>query len=54
VDDLYSAGADIVISEELEAGIEMGRYILLHMGIDESTIEQYSQTIRAFGSADFF
>lgn len=54
VEDLYAAGADIVISEELEAGIEMGRYILLHMGIDESTIEQYSQTIRAFGSADFF
>jgi CPA2 family monovalent cation:H+ antiporter-2 len=54
VSDLYAAGADIVISEELEAGIEMGRYILLHMGVDESTIEQYIQTIRAFGSADFF
>lgn len=54
VEDLYSAGADIVISEELEAGIEMGRYILMHMGIDESAIEQYSKTIRAFGSADFF
>lgn len=54
VDDLYAAGADIVISEELEAGIEMGRYILLHMGIDESAIDQYVQTIRAFGSADFF
>lgn len=54
VPDLYAAGADIVISEELEAGIEMGRYLLLHMGVDESTIEQYTQTIRAFGSADFF
>ncbi len=54
VDDLYAAGADIVISEELEAGIEMARYILLHMGINEGTIEQYSQTVRAFGSADFF
>ena len=54
VADLYSAGADIVISEELEAGIEMARYILLHMGIGESAIEQYSQTVRAFGSADFF
>lgn len=54
VDDLYAAGADIVISEELEAGIEMGRYTLLNMGVDESTIEQYTQVIRAFGSADFF
>ncbi|MBI2974008.1 MAG: cation:proton antiporter [Deltaproteobacteria bacterium] len=54
VSELYAAGADIVISEELEAGIEMGRYILLHMGVDEATIEQYIQTIRAFGSADFF
>jgi CPA2 family monovalent cation:H+ antiporter-2 len=54
VDDLYSAGADIVISEELEAGLEMGRFILLHMGIDETAINQYIQTIRAFGSADFF
>lgn len=54
VEDLYSAGADIVISEELEAGIEMGRYILLHMGFEEVLIEQYIQTIRAFGSADFF
>jgi voltage-gated potassium channel Kch len=54
VEDLYSAGADIVISEELEAGIEMGRYILLHMGFEEGLIEQYIQTIRAFGSADFF
>lgn len=54
VSDLYAAGADIVISEELEAGIEMSRYILLHMGINSATIEQYSQTVRAFGSADFF
>ncbi|PIR16581.1 MAG: hypothetical protein COV46_07645 [Deltaproteobacteria bacterium CG11_big_fil_rev_8_21_14_0_20_49_13] len=54
VEDLYSAGADIVISEELEAGVEMGRYILLHMGMDETTIDQYIQTIRSFGSADFF
>jgi CPA2 family monovalent cation:H+ antiporter-2 len=51
---LYVAGADIVISEELEAGVEMARYILLHMGINSETIEQYSQTVRAFGSADFF
>jgi CPA2 family monovalent cation:H+ antiporter-2 len=54
VDDLYASGADIVISEELEAGIEMGRYILLHMGFDETAIDQHIQTIRAFGSADFF
>jgi len=54
VDDLYSAGADIVISEELEAGLEMARYILLNMQINESAIDQYIQTVRAFGSADFF
>lgn len=54
VADLYSAGADVVISEELEAGIEMSRYILLNSGIDETAIEQYAQSVRAFGSADFF
>lgn len=54
VEDLYAAGADIVISEELEAGIEMGKYILMHMGISETTTDQYIETIRAFGSADFF
>jgi monovalent cation:H+ antiporter-2, CPA2 family len=54
VQDLYAAGADIVISEELEAGIEMGRYLLLELGINESTIDEYIMGIRAFGSADFF
>lgn len=54
VKDLYSAGADIVISEELEAGLEMSRYILLNMKVDETAIDQYIQTVRAFGSADFF
>lgn len=54
VEDLYAAGADIVISEELEAGVEMGRYILVSMGIDDSVIENFIKTIRAFGSADFF
>ncbi len=54
VKDLYNAGADIVISEDLEASIEMGRHILLHMGFDETTIEGYISTVHAFGSADFF
>ncbi len=48
VADLYAAGADIVISEELEAGIEMGRHVLVHMGIGDAAIEQYSQQIRVF------
>lgn len=51
---LYDAGADIVVCEELEAGIEMGRYILLELGIDEDETKGILGKIRSFGSADFF
>lgn len=52
--DLYGAGADVVVCEELEAGIEMGRYVLLELGVDENTVRGIFKEIRAFGSADFF
>jgi len=54
VDDLYRAGADVVISEELEAGVEMGRYLLLQLGIENKEVDGFVKEIRDFGSADFF
>lgn len=54
VDDFYEAGADIVICEELEAGVEMGRYVLLNIGIAEDDVNRFVSEVRAFGSADFF
>lgn len=54
VQSLYDAGADVVICEELEGGIEMGRYILSELKVDEAEIERTFKEIRAFGSADFF
>jgi len=54
VDDFYDAGADIVVCEELEAGIEMGKYVLLELGIKEEDAHQFVSEVRAFGSADFF
>lgn len=50
----YEAGADVVICEELEAGIEMGRYLLQHLGIAEDEVEGIVDELRSFGSADFF
>ena len=51
---LYDAGADIVVCEELEGGIEMGRYILEELGMAGEEISKLFREIRAFGSADFF
>lgn len=51
---LYDAGADIVVCEELEGGIEMGRYILLELGVGDEEASEVFKEIRAFGSADFF
>jgi len=54
VEGFYDAGADVVVCEELEAGIEMGRYILEHLGFVGEDVEEVLSEIRAFGSADFF
>lgn len=54
VEGLYSAGADIVVCEELEGGVEMGRYVLMELGVSEDNINSFISEIRAFGSADFF
>lgn len=47
VADLYSAGADYVISEEFEAGLEMGRHVLTVVGIDESAADDHIGKIRS-------
>ncbi len=54
VSDYYRAGADIVICEELEGGVEMGRYVLLQLGMSEDEAGKFVQEVRDFGSADFF
>jgi monovalent cation:H+ antiporter-2, CPA2 family len=54
VDLFYAAGADVVISEELEGGIEMGRYVMKMIGIHPQQVNTYAEKIREFGSADFF
>lgn len=54
VEQYYEAGANIVVSEELESGIEMGRYALKELGVDEAHVDDYLAKIREFGSADFF
>jgi monovalent cation:H+ antiporter-2, CPA2 family len=51
---LYEAGADVVISEELEGGIEMGRALLNHLELPEDDVQHLINEIRAFGSSDFF
>lgn len=51
---LYEAGADVVVCEELEGGIEMGRYILQELGVVPEEVSKLFKEIRAFGSADFF
>lgn len=54
VEKLYEAGADIVISEELEGGIEMGRSALREIGLSAQEVDTYIEKVRDFGSADFF
>jgi CPA2 family monovalent cation:H+ antiporter-2 len=54
VSNFYDAGADIVICEELEGGIEMGRYVLLQLGVLEDEACRFVDELREFGSADFF
>jgi monovalent cation:H+ antiporter-2, CPA2 family len=54
VDKLYSAGADVVISEELEGGIEMGRYALKMVGLPLEDVDELVNQVREYGSADFF
>jgi CPA2 family monovalent cation:H+ antiporter-2 len=54
VENFYEAGADVVICEELEGGVEMGRYVLLELGISEDSVSQFVSEVRALGSADFF
>lgn len=51
---LYDAGADVVVCEELEGGIEMGRYILEELGVAHDEVSRIIGEIRAFGSADLF
>ncbi len=51
---LYDAGADVVVCEELEGGVEMGRYILGELGMPPEEISALFREIRSFGSADFF
>lgn len=50
----YDAGADIVVCEELEAGIEMGRYVLEALGVEREEVAKLTEELREFGSADFF
>ena len=52
--ELYSVGSDVVICEELEAGVEMGRYVLSALGMPKDEVAEIIEEIRAFGSADFF
>lgn len=54
VQKLYDAGANVVISEELEGGIEMGRYALKYVGIPHDEVKDLILSIREYGSADFF
>jgi len=54
VDALYQAGADVVISEELEGGLEMGRYALRMMEVNTEETDAIIAKCREFGSADFF
>ncbi len=54
VQTFYEAGADVVVCEELEAGIEMGRYVLESLGVEKGEVRSLVDEIREFGSADFF
>jgi CPA2 family monovalent cation:H+ antiporter-2 len=54
VEKLYEAGADVVVSEELEGGLEMGRYALKLLQMDKNEVDAFLNKMREFGSADFF
>ena len=54
VEEFYASGADVVVCEELEAGIEMGRYVIEKLGVSQAEVSAIIGEIRAFGSADFF
>lgn len=54
VEDLYAAGANVVISDELEATMEMSRYVLLEYGVSKEECGKFLKQIHEFGSADFF
>jgi monovalent cation:H+ antiporter-2, CPA2 family len=54
VEKLYAAGSDVVISEELEGGIEMSRYALQLVGLPGDEVNALMKSIRDYGSADFF
>lgn len=54
VADLYAAGADVVVSDELESSLEMGRQLLLNFGVTEGEVGEFMKKIHEFGSADFF
>jgi len=54
VEKLYAAGADVVISEELEGGLEMGKFALREVGIADEELDATIAKVREFGSADFF
>lgn len=54
VEKLYAVGADIVVSEELEGGLEMGRYALKLLDVSKKEVDELLAQCRAFGSADFF
>lgn len=54
VEKLYQAGADVVVSEELEGGLEMGRYALKILEMPKPEVDGLLARIREFGSADFF
>lgn len=43
---LYQAGADLVISEEAEAGLEMGKFVLKHLDFERNEIQIYIQAMR--------
>ena len=51
---LYEAGADVVVSDELESSLEMSRHLLLNLGVSAEECETFLKKIHEFGSADFF
>lgn len=50
VQKLYDAGADVVICEELEGGIEMGRHILDKLGVPQEEAKGLFKEMRSLGN----
>jgi CPA2 family monovalent cation:H+ antiporter-2 len=46
LDALYAEGADVVIQQELEAGMEMARQALLHLQIPVTQIQKFTDAVR--------